>query len=311
MTLETAIEDIFTALGKITWLDPYESDGETIDATSAGFLRLRRWINRGYKRILNWKFRSGKLIRFAASYGSTLFQVAAKSGTATAGSSTTITLASGTVDDEYNEWVVKITGGTGEGQVRVIVDFVGSTQVATVHKAWDTTPDATSEYELYHRKYEFLESSNARVGDHIALAPQDILSVMKITRIEDSQDLSRGSRTTFYAGGMDTVADRPRAYIDYDESVIFDVNPSESGWYRMEYQKVVEDLNAASDEFLLPEPWAEAVIMWVIWYGLKMTQEPDKAWAAKNDLRDFMESNKQPFEQRYERSETHVVVPEG
>ncbi len=71
-------------------------------------------------------------------------------GTAQGGSSSTIQLASGEsfADDELNGNVVKVTGGTGAGQARVITDYVGATDTATVSPAWITNPDATSTYEV-------------------------------------------------------------------------------------------------------------------------------------------------------------------
>ena len=66
------------------------------------------------------------------------------SGTATH----TLTLkanASGT-DDIYNGSVLRITGGLGIGQVREIVDYVGSTRKATVNNAFTLTPNTTSDY---------------------------------------------------------------------------------------------------------------------------------------------------------------------
>lgn len=73
------------------------------------------------------------------------------SGTAQAGAATTITLASNasSSDDAYNSRSVRITGGTGSGQTKVITDYVGSTKVATVNTAWSTNPDATSTYEVF------------------------------------------------------------------------------------------------------------------------------------------------------------------
>jgi hypothetical protein len=50
------------------------------------------------------------------------------------------------VDDYYNNDLVYIDNGTGEGQVRVITDYNGTTKIATVHAAWVTALDATSEY---------------------------------------------------------------------------------------------------------------------------------------------------------------------
>ena len=70
------------------------------------------------------------------------------SGTAQAGTSTTITLKStaSATDDIYVGMYVNITGGTGSGQTRLIEDYVGSTKVATVGEAFTTTPNNTSTY---------------------------------------------------------------------------------------------------------------------------------------------------------------------
>lgn len=71
------------------------------------------------------------------------------SGTAQAGAATTITLDTGasTEDDFYVGMYVRTTGGTGPGQARKIIDYVGSTRVATV-EGWTTTPDATTTFEV-------------------------------------------------------------------------------------------------------------------------------------------------------------------
>ena len=95
-----------------------------------------------------------------------------ETGTAQAGSATTITLASGAsaVDDFYNGAWLKLTSGTGSGQVRKIKSYVGSTKVATIYDTADqtgvlgsptptegldftTSPDATSVYSIYHSTY--------------------------------------------------------------------------------------------------------------------------------------------------------------
>ena len=72
-------------------------------------------------------------------------------GTAQAGTNTTITLASdaSSSDDAYNSRQVRIYGGTGDGQQKIITDYVGSTTVATVNSAWTTNPDSTSTYIVF------------------------------------------------------------------------------------------------------------------------------------------------------------------
>lgn len=71
-----------------------------------------------------------------------------KVGLAQAATSSSITLATdaSSVDDYYNDDVVIIDAGTGEGQERIITDYNGTTKVASIVPDWITTPDTTSEY---------------------------------------------------------------------------------------------------------------------------------------------------------------------
>jgi hypothetical protein len=72
-------------------------------------------------------------------------------GSATAGAAGSITLAAGAsaVDGFYNGMVISITSGTGNGHVGMIVDYVGSTKVATVQPVTTTfVPAASSAYSI-------------------------------------------------------------------------------------------------------------------------------------------------------------------
>ena len=72
-------------------------------------------------------------------------------GTAQGGSANTITLKSGssfTSDDQPNGMFIKITSGTGSGQVRQVLDYVGSSKVLTVFPAWSTQPTSGSNYSV-------------------------------------------------------------------------------------------------------------------------------------------------------------------
>ena len=70
--------------------------------------------------------------------------------TAQQGTASTIRLEAGAsaANDFYNNAFVTITGGTGEGQVRFISDYDGTTKDATVSTNWTTNPDATSTYSI-------------------------------------------------------------------------------------------------------------------------------------------------------------------
>jgi uncharacterized cupin superfamily protein len=71
------------------------------------------------------------------------------SGTATAGSSTTLTDSgkSWTTNEQAGR-LVRITGGTGSGQTRTIISNTAT--VLTVAAAWTVTPDATSVYSIWY-----------------------------------------------------------------------------------------------------------------------------------------------------------------
>lgn len=71
-------------------------------------------------------------------------------GTAQAGAASTITLNAGAsaVDGVFIGMVIDTTGGTGSGQSRVVVDYVGATKIATVDRAWTVNPDATTVFAI-------------------------------------------------------------------------------------------------------------------------------------------------------------------
>jgi hypothetical protein len=83
---------------------------------------------------------------FTARYGG-----AQATGTAQGGSAGGITLAasSSTVSGYYNEYYVRIAGGTGLlNEVRQIVSYDGTSQNASVASPWTTMPDDTTLYVL-------------------------------------------------------------------------------------------------------------------------------------------------------------------
>lgn len=101
----------------------------------------------GRPEVITNSFTANSLTRavFAADTGLQTI----RSNTATAGSSTTITLdgSASAVNGYYGNALIYITGGTGIGQARQILSYVGSTKVATV-TTWTTTPDNTSTFAI-------------------------------------------------------------------------------------------------------------------------------------------------------------------
>jgi len=61
-------------------------------------------------------------------------------------------------DDYYNGMYIEIYDGTGQGQLRKISDYAGSTRICTV-LAWTTAPDETSLYALVSPFFEELHEA--------------------------------------------------------------------------------------------------------------------------------------------------------
>lgn len=81
------------------------------------------------------------------SYGDNGDPVNFASGTATAGAASTLTNSGKTwTVNQWTNYQIRITGGTGAGQVRSIASNTAT--VITVSAAWTTTPDATSAYVI-------------------------------------------------------------------------------------------------------------------------------------------------------------------
>lgn len=104
---------------------------------------------------------------------------ATTSGNIVSSTGTTAVLANTAsgVDDIYNNGWIHIfsgTGSSGGGQVRKIIDYVGSTRTITV-AAWTVNPDATSQYRVYvDKEYSGLvyqESANTWVIGSTATDP--------------------------------------------------------------------------------------------------------------------------------------------
>ena len=295
MTLTEARDDLYGVVSKNSELDP---------ATPTGAAILDRYLNRAYKAILSWKGPRGAL-RFPASRGVYLFQTPIYTGTATLATSTTLTIPTTglvTTNSYYLEWVVKITSGTGSGQARLVVGWVSG--VITVHKAWDTTPDNTSVYLLTKRFVPILASTETGSSDGIALSPRTTFrGVLKLTSLEDGVDLTLAEGTENFSGGLTEVG-TPSEFFVEGNRVYFNVAPDEARWYRVEYSLTPASLTTGTEEFALPVPWDQALILMARWWVLIRYGETQDSYAAKRDYQEFLASLVLPGEDLGDRTPT-------
>ena len=97
------------------------------------------------------------------------------SGTAQSGTTSTIVLdnAASATNDVYNRNLIALVGGTGTGQTRRIVDYVGSSRTVYIDVNWVVNPDATTQFEVIAAPTSiFADEGVAQAGgsDYIDLA---------------------------------------------------------------------------------------------------------------------------------------------
>jgi len=292
--------ELWEMLGEPSDVDPTTFGGP-------GELKLRRWLNEGQRRIANWKFPDGHLIRFPCLYESMFWQAIVKVGTLQGGTTTTVVFSGidsqiGTEDDRYNGWRVEITGGTGAGQSAVIMDYAGGGKVGTLNKTWGVSPDGTSIYSMTKKFALLLPTVNPWATEHIMLSPVDsVVDIMKIEDVEDLTTLDEGDRTESYIGTFEDIGN-PLSWIFYGNRVLFDVAPSESRWFRIEYYRQPTELVLATDVPEIPEGWHQGIVMWARWWGFARAQETAMSYSSKRDFTEYLQTMKQSLEMRFERT---------
>ena len=136
VSADNAVSDTFTAG---TVYATFYHTGKALDLIQYGFAdNVTLYINDA----------------FAARYGTAL-----ASGTAQGGSMTSLILSSSasSVSGYYNQYYVRIAGGTGVlNEARQITAYDGTSLTATVASPWTTAPDSTTEYVLQEGSQPFV-----------------------------------------------------------------------------------------------------------------------------------------------------------
>jgi hypothetical protein len=294
MTLSEIRTDVWEELGEPPNCDP---------ATPAGLARLDGWINRGYKKILFWKFPDGSRVQFPATEGEVFFKSHIVTGTISSGTTKTVTLdaSAGANDGQYNGWVLDASS-----LLTLIVAYDGSSRTATLATTLAAAP--TGAYSLYKRFMKLAKASDVGAGENIILSSVSaIKEVQKIICLEDETEIVPAERTETFANGL-TSPGRPSSYFRRGAQIIFDCPMDEELWYHMEYVRIPPDLTLDTDEPEMPETFHEAIMMWALWRGYHWMQETDMAYSTKRDIIDFMSTTRSPGEMSLDREDAMMVL---
>lgn len=304
MTVEDMLIEIHSQLGKPTDLDVYEADGETVDISASGSVRILKWINRGYKRILMWRFPNGKIIRFRTAERKLYFPSVVITGTVAAAGTNSVTLdaSAAAVADRYNGWTVEVGGIK-----KKIMDY-SAARIATINSAWSTTPSAGDAYSLYKNFSLYVNSTAANAAEHIVLDPVgSLLSVIRITDMETGAVLQRADRTANFENAL-VSSGIPSVFQDREDGLFFDVAINEARYYELRYAGFPAELVNLTDEPLIPPQFHEAILLWALWWGLRRYQEWGGAYSTKKDLEDIMASAVSQFDLSNDREDLELYL---
>lgn len=123
------------------------------------------------------------------------------SGTAQAGTNSTIQLASETSFDDNALFgaTIRIVSGTGAGQSRAITDWVSSTDTATVAPNWTTNPSSDSIYRVYGTAP--VEGAGGVTAEEVWAYSDRTITGGTVTTVSDKTGYSLSSSQTFNLTG--------------------------------------------------------------------------------------------------------------
>lgn len=306
--------ELWELLGEPSDLDP---------ATAAGEAKLLRWINEGQRSIATYRFPDGHLIRFpelqAVKYFNSVFTTGtletgglASGDTPAYAQFAVADTAIGVTADQYAEWILEITGGTGSGQNRLITSYDGVNKIAYVNEDWTTAPDSTSTYQVSKRWYQIVGSGSALAGENIIINPVNtFVALLGIWDVSNKVELEHASaRSEVFLDEIDQLGD-PSSYYFRGNRIVFNTAPDTAMAFRLEYYRQPTEMAVGTDYPEIPDAWHQAIALAARWYGFCRAQESAMSYSAKRDFQERMQTIRQGLEMGYELTDGAVSVDRG
>ena len=333
MTYQNAIEEVWDTLGRPTNWPIYDdsTDPTTFNWTLSGTERILRYFRSAEVELATAINKRGRIFKWNHLVKEDYFKLqhiydgngigsasnqedppttttyTDSFGNVPKGTLTVLTGASTTADvintflDSYvlNGYVLEITGGTGSGQRRLIIDseVVAGATVCAFNVDWDTLPDSTSTYKLYRNWIGFNEATCSYSGfvldagqiqeylDNLPLnTVTEIDTVMSIVNTKTGEQLEKGFFGDDYTDSILSTATTPTSFYLKGNKIFFDTLVDPDITFKFTYYAKPRVFTAATDSADtslnrpdFPEHWHSALIDKVLEKGMKARTELDMA----------------------------------
>lgn len=268
-TAEVLIEELWERIGEPSDLDPYDGAG-AIDATSSGWTKMLRALNRGQTQVATWRDpQSGRQFRWKSFYAwqdVTQTPVDDTLDAAIVADTNTVEFTASGTADLFNNYAVIV--GT---EVRTIIDDDGA-GVYTVHRTWDRAHDI-GDAVTYVPRFVSLDAANTKFVD-----------VLQVQDFEDDRVLEPAERGDNFASWFASDGP-PRRWYRLGSRVYFDtVDFDDPRTYRVEYYRLPTDMTLTTSRPELPEQFDEAILLWAVGWGFARMLDPANRSSARSEF---------------------------
>lgn len=307
MTLSQIRTDIWRGLGEPTFWDPASAD-----AAIAAI--LTRVANEGQRQVAMHKTKRGRHVRHRNLINTLYYSPTNFTDTVATVSNTTfpysITVDGDNVganNDRYNGWLVEMTSGDADGQVRLIHDFTGATNTLYYGEAFTSDPAADDTIKMYKNFELLLPSTHDWVGEHISLpatsdlsrATGNLIEVLSIVDIEKRYKLKRAYKAERFDNNFDSPSD-PTMWRREGMRLYYDYPVDDDKVLELTYYRTPTDMSEDTDEPEIEEQFHYGIVLWGLMWGYLQLQESSKKYSVKRDFQDFMQETINQWDVQFE-----------
>ena len=315
MTLSEIRTMIWRGLGEPSFWDPDD------DATD-----LNLMANEGQRRVAMYKDKNGRHIRHRSLINLLYYTPTNFTDTVAAVSNSTfpyyITVDGDNVsnenDDRYNGWVLEMTSGDANGEVRFVHDFTAATRTLYYGEAFTSDPAADDTIKMYKNFELLLPSTHDWVSEHISLpatsdlhrATGNLIEVLSIVDINEKRKLGKSYKYERFVNNFDSPSN-PTLWKREGMRIFYDYPVDDDKVFELTYYRTPTDMSVATDEPEIEEMFHYGIVIvgWVI--GYQQLGEAGNKYSCEQDFARFMERTIGQWDAMHELSDPKGIIRGG